>query len=802
MNRLEHDRIEEWAKKYAGLALMGFLCTLLIVGKFVHYIFLNRGLICGIFVIPPALLSGIVGLIWFAIMDKIDPVMTDDLAAGLDMMKSNLLNFVFAALMLGLCCSRSSSKHTSLRGVLTSVLHEGMPMVIYSQILTWGQTSLCLLIICISNLIGKNIPSLFSAMVPLGLEAGNDVVPTPVYNNFWSQTVVEEAESLGIVVTAILGVIAISAKPYLMSSGYLGSAYSRESNNSIQSSSSDAEAFGRTSMPTSTRQQQLNIIIPSQISITQMQRGGGGSNNIDMKSNRNTTILDDTYRGDKTDDDKPEAYASLGTHLSIVALTVFLSFNAGLTARIFEVQFSFLKAHRIFSGICMYKLSMCCALISMNFFLRRSRIRFRRDWFMRLCGLMLDMLVIAALSTANPKPKSLKEVHYGMVAVFVTVCVAWNLFAFIFLARRLFPNYWYERGLTLSGNALGHSFMGLLFARTLDPALETPAPIAYAYKLMIFFIPSSGGKNNIVVSIVDSHGVWIALIVCLCVVTAWLIIFEKHFKHRFVNQRSRTRKSPLAKNNSLNNSNNNNGNGNNDIQNDDLSLDGDSDTLLQFESDDDDNSHTNGITLENLRHENSSIALNKLEMAPSHTSVQTEDSSLIVTPSQMSQLAKWLPESESCHNWVLKYSLRQDGASLETLISLCTIRGINGRSTYSSCLIIVEDSWGYIFGGYLSHDLQNNGGYYGNGEDFVYSLTPKPEKFKWTGENDFFTISNTHQLAMGGGGEGFAFQLDDELDTGVSNRSDTYSNPILSSTEFFKCLNVEVWTLENVGFSI
>jgi hypothetical protein len=48
---------------------------------------------------------------------------------------------------------------------------------------------------------------------------------------------------------------------------------------------------------------------------------------------------------------------------------------------------------------------------------------------------------------------------------------------------------------------------------------------------------------------------------------------------------------------------------------------------------------------------------------------------------------------------------------------------------------------------------------------------------------------------MGGGGDGFAFQLDNELDTGVSNRSATFDNDQLSSSEFFKCLNSEVWQL-------
>ena len=69
------------------------------------------------------------------------------------------------------------------------------------------------------------------------------------------------------------------------------------------------------------------------------------------------------------------------------------------------------------------------------------------------------------------------------------------------------------------------------------------------------------------------------------------------------------------------------------------------------------------------------------------------------------------------------------------------------------------------------------------------------------GKNELFVLSNPHCFAMGGGGEGYAIQLDDELDTGVSNKSDTFNNDVLSSSEFFKCLNVEVWML-NAEFSV
>jgi hypothetical protein len=85
----EHSDLEEWAKLFGGMinvlnvviivhniapfiigtAILGFISTLLIGGKFVHHVFQRRGLIFGIFIVPPALLSGLLGLMWFAIME-------------------------------------------------------------------------------------------------------------------------------------------------------------------------------------------------------------------------------------------------------------------------------------------------------------------------------------------------------------------------------------------------------------------------------------------------------------------------------------------------------------------------------------------------------------------------------------------------------------------------------------------------------------------------------------------------------------------------------------------------------------
>eukprot|EP00598_Pedospumella_elongata_P010053 CAMPEP_0185014934 /NCGR_PEP_ID=MMETSP1098-20130426/99573_1 /TAXON_ID=89044 /ORGANISM="Spumella elongata, Strain CCAP 955/1" /LENGTH=242 /DNA_ID=CAMNT_0027544041 /DNA_START=1297 /DNA_END=2022 /DNA_ORIENTATION=+ len=173
--------------------------------------------------------------------------------------------------------------------------------------------------------------------------------------------------------------------------------------------------------------------------------------------------------------------------------------------------------------------------------------------------------------------------------------------------------------------------------------------------------------------------------------------------------------------------------------------------------------------------------------------IHCSEPSSIVTSTQMNTIASFLPPTHAAKNWVLTYSLRQHGASLTTLLAQNAKKTRSGQRMLVPCVILIEDSWGYVFGGFIAPLMQNKQGYYGNGESFVFSVVPTPRVHKWTGKNELFVLSNPHCFAMGGGGEGYAIQLDDELDTGVSNKSDTFNNNVLSSSEFFKCLNVEVW---------
>ncbi len=93
--------IEEWAKDFSVLGVLGFLFATLIFGKILHDILEIKGKFCAILVVPTCVIGGCIGCLWFFCMDYVDHMLTADLNGGLVMVKNNLVNFLFASFILG-----------------------------------------------------------------------------------------------------------------------------------------------------------------------------------------------------------------------------------------------------------------------------------------------------------------------------------------------------------------------------------------------------------------------------------------------------------------------------------------------------------------------------------------------------------------------------------------------------------------------------------------------------------------------------------------------------------------------------
>ncbi|SDB80857.1 glutamate:Na+ symporter, ESS family [Pelagirhabdus alkalitolerans] len=101
----------------------------------------------------------------------------------------------------------------------------------------------------------------------------------------------------------------------------------------------------------------------------------------------------------------------------------------------------------------------------------------------RISGFALDVLLVSALSTLSLAVIGDNIVPFLLLSI---VAILWNVFAFLVLAPRMIPEYWFERGVGDLGQATGMTATGLLLMKIADPDNETPALEGFGYKQLLF----------------------------------------------------------------------------------------------------------------------------------------------------------------------------------------------------------------------------------------------------------------------------------------------------------------------------
>ncbi len=101
----------------------------------------------------------------------------------------------------------------------------------------------------------------------------------------------------------------------------------------------------------------------------------------------------------------------------------------------------------------------------------------------RIQGLSLDVLIIAAMATLSLQAIADNLAAFAILAV---AGILWSLCGFLFLAPRMMPGHWFERGIGEFGQSLGVTATGLVLMRVVDPEMKSPAYPAFGYKQLIF----------------------------------------------------------------------------------------------------------------------------------------------------------------------------------------------------------------------------------------------------------------------------------------------------------------------------
>ncbi|MGB7444328.1 MAG: sodium/glutamate symporter [Coleofasciculaceae cyanobacterium] len=144
----------------------------------------------------------------------------------------------------------------------------------------------------------------------------------------------------------------------------------------------------------------------------------------------------------------------------------------------------------ILSGIPLFPLALVGGIIVQLILERLGRsYLIDRQLINRIGGVALDVIIVAALATIS---LAVLGSNFAPFLILSVAGIAWNVLCFIYLAPRMIPTYWFERGIGDMGQSMGVTATGLLLMRMVDPRNRSGAFESFGYK-QLFFEPIVGG---------------------------------------------------------------------------------------------------------------------------------------------------------------------------------------------------------------------------------------------------------------------------------------------------------------------
>ncbi len=153
-----------------------------------------------------------------------------------------------------------------------------------------------------------------------------------------------------------------------------------------------------------------------------------------------------------------------------------------------------------------------------------------RELITRVQGVALDFLIVSAVGTLSLG--ALAD-NWAPLLILVVLGLGWCVLAFMFLAPRMIPDFWFERAIGDLGQSIGMTATGLLLMRIVDPHYKSPAFEAFGYKQLLFEpIVGGGVATALSIPVIASFGAVPALIVATVLTAFWLTMGLLHFGRR------------------------------------------------------------------------------------------------------------------------------------------------------------------------------------------------------------------------------------------------------------------------------
>lgn len=139
----------------------------------------------------------------------------------------------------------------------------------------------------------------------------------------------------------------------------------------------------------------------------------------------------------------------------------------------------------------------------------------------RIAAIALDVTIVTALASISLRALG---THWLAFTVLALAGIGWNLLAFLYLAPRIIPSYWFERGIGDLGQSMGVTATGLLLLQIVDPDNRSGAFEGFACKQLLFEPIVGGGLfTALAPSLVIQFGPGTLLLITSGILVFWLL---------------------------------------------------------------------------------------------------------------------------------------------------------------------------------------------------------------------------------------------------------------------------------------
>ncbi len=209
-----------------------------------------------------------------------------------------------------------------------------------------------------------------------------------------------------------------------------------------------------------------------------------------------------------------ESIEPFAFHFAIVALSILVGWGLLTVIR---------QLHPILKGFPLFPLAMVGGMIVqvMAMKIKVDKL-FDRKTFESLLGFSMDILIVAAIASIRIDLFLQNALPFSILMI---AGIAWVFFALIYLAPRMFPYNWLERGITEYGMQTGVTAIGLLLLKLVDPHYKTDTAQAFGFKQMLYEPFLGGGFITATAPfLIIGVGLWWSVVISGLIMLFFLLV--------------------------------------------------------------------------------------------------------------------------------------------------------------------------------------------------------------------------------------------------------------------------------------